>query len=175
MATPAVQELNSIPLEHMIGGPMRAIVNAQTMASLATIDYIQSVGLDSNGDVRNVSFTISKSDPLNPGTLVPSTIIAPLLVLAPPPSIRVAEATISFKAKLTDIQTTDRSVAIAMKTEFGLNAKIVTVKASTSVQIDAKSSSRREREYSLDVNVKIVEDAIPAGLAKLLDILEKLI
>lgn len=181
MPVPAVAELSAIPLEHMIGGPMNAIVRAQTMASLATIDYIQAVGLDGDGAVRTVDFKIKKTLPADPNAtppitdpqLVDVTVTAPLLVLAPPPSIRVAQATIAFKAKLTDVQTTDRSISINNKFSADLSfKKVVTIKASSSVQIDAKSTSRREREYSLDVNVTIVQDAIPAGLAKLLDILE---
>lgn len=181
MPIAAVAELSAIPLEHMIGGPMNAIVRAQTMASLATIDYIQAVGLDENGDVRTANFKIQKTLPADPNATpaVPApvvedvTVTVPLLVLAPPPSIRISQATIAFKAKLTDVQTADRSISINNKFAADLSfKKVVTIKASSSVQIDAKSTSRREREYSLDVNVTVVQDAIPAGLAKLLDILE---
>lgn len=62
-----------IPFEHLIGGPLKASIDAQTIAARATIDFIQKVGFTSNediiddntglpkdnfsyGDVRNISF-----------------------------------------------------------------------------------------------------------------------
>ena len=54
MAESPARELSSIDFESMLGGPLRAVVNAQAQAAMTSVNFIKSVGfkpvLDSDGN-----------------------------------------------------------------------------------------------------------------------------
>ncbi|MGB0788738.1 MAG: DUF2589 domain-containing protein, partial [Marinirhabdus sp.] len=64
-----VPELNSLDFNVYIGGPLQAAIQAQTAASMATVNFIQEVGFESDGDpatadpLRYVDFAYEKSVP----------------------------------------------------------------------------------------------------------------
>ena len=99
-------ELQQLPLEYMLAGPLTAVIKAQALAAKTTIDFIQSVGLqyDSVADeykATAVEFTYSQPvpDPTNPGavTLVDSKLTVPLLAIVPIPYIRASDLNVSFE------------------------------------------------------------------------------
>ena len=50
------QELASLDFANLIGGPINAVVEAQAKAAITTANFIQEVGFDEKGEVKNVSF-----------------------------------------------------------------------------------------------------------------------
>jgi len=58
MADSPARELSSIDFEAMLGGPLRAVVNAQTQAAMSTVNFIKAVGFKPG----------NTSDPTNPQT-----------------------------------------------------------------------------------------------------------
>lgn len=190
----AVAELKQIPFAHLIGAPMKAAIEAQALAAQSTIEYIHKVGFkqdlstegdllfadpqtDANaGEVRSVTFSYTKKDEDDTESTFALTV--PLLAITPIPYIRIDEMTIDFKAKLTDsiVRNTNTSFNLSssvsgkysaffspIKLEFRVSA---TYKTATSTQASMK------REYSMDIHVRAVQDEMPAGLSKMLDILE---
>ncbi|MDG6223034.1 MAG: DUF2589 domain-containing protein [Candidatus Bathyarchaeota archaeon] len=100
----------------------------------------------------------------------------PLLTLLPIPFIRVEETTVDFNAKINSIsyRKTDTNLKVDASTEakagwlFG-SAKL---KVSTSFQRKTQQGNTINRTYSLAVHVKAVQDEMPAGMEKMLSILE---
>ena len=164
----------ALPMDQIIGGPMQAIVKAQALAASTTADFIQQVGIE--GDTaRTVGFSFERTT-LPEGSETPETetvaLNVPLLTIVPVPYIRVEEGTIDFEAKVSS------STLSQTESNFGLDASAsggfwgvkFSVKASYSRQ--SKFKDQVNRSSTLSVNVKVVQDEMPAGLAKVLEILE---
>jgi len=100
----------------------------------------------------------------------------PILTMLPIPFIKVDIITIDFNAKITSIETqsasSDLSVNVNLEAKQrwpGGSAKLnvaVALKKSTS------SGSSVERTYSMTIHVQASQDEMPAGMEKLLSILE---
>ncbi|MCP3915692.1 MAG: DUF2589 domain-containing protein [bacterium] len=190
----AVGELRQIPFEQLIGGPMKAAIEAQALAAQSTIEFIHKVGFkqpvgtgddllfadteqDADaGDLRNVTFSYEKKDENEDPQTFKLTV--PLLTITPVPYIRIDEMTIDFKAKLTDtvVRKTNSSFSLDSTVSGKFSSFWSPVKISWRVSAAYKTSSStaasQKREYSLDVHVRAVQDEMPAGLSKILDILE---
>lgn len=197
----AVAELQQIPFSQLIGAPMKAAIEAQALAAQSTIEFIHKVGFKQDpdlgantgtdlvfadvsqnadaGELRSVSFTYEKTN--ENGETGRFNLTVPFLSITPIPYIRIDEMTIDFTAKLTD--------AIERKTEsnFNLNASVsggysafwspvkFEARVSTTYNLKSGTTDRQTRDYSLEIHVRAVQDEIPAGLARMLDMLEQAI
>lgn len=180
----AVSELAQIPFTHIIGGVLKSAVEAQAMAAMSTVDFIQKVGFVppttknnsstkteiDTGKVRNVTFAYSKTNDAGVPSEVKLTV--PILTIVPIPYLRIEYVTIAFKAKLTDTLTSSRTDKLDVSASLDVDYRAVEFRSSVSYQQTNSTASNQSREYSLDVNVKAVQDAMPAGLSRVLDLLE---
>lgn len=186
---PPGKELSSIDFESLIGGPLIAVVHAQAQAAAATVDFIKQVGFkpgadgqdptaQSVGDPATVEFSYKKMVPKADGTEEEKTakLSVPFLTMLPIPYLRIEEANIDFLAKINSVQS--RSVDTSLGITADLQAKAgwlwgsAKLKVSTTYQRQTKEGSTITRDYSMGVKVKAVQDAMPAGMEKLLSILE---
>lgn len=103
----------------------------------------------------------------------------PILTMLPIPFIRIDETTVDFNAKINSVESRN------VETEFGIKGDL-TVKqrwpggsAKLSVSASYKRKSQQgfniEKTYSMAVHVRAVQDEMPAGMEKLLGILENAI
>lgn len=173
---------------------MKAAIEAQALAAKTTVDFIEKVGFipkDQNqdmmfldetkdadaGTVRNVTFKYKKAD--ENGDQKDVELSVPILSIVPIPYIRIDEMTINFTAKLND------TIENTTKTGFKMDSTVsgafkswwspVSLEFRTSMSFESQHASKSKfvREYTMDINVKAVQDDMPAGLAKILEILEK--
>lgn len=192
----AVSELRQIPFGYLIGAPMKAAIEAQALAAKTTIEFIEKVGFipadtnqdmmfidetkDANaGQVRNVTFKYKKTDENNVDKEVELTV--PILAIVPIPYLRIDEMTIDFTAKLND------TITNTTKTGFKLDSSVsgkfkswwspisLEFRTAMSYQRQTESSARYVREYTMNIHVRAVQDDMPAGLGRVLDILEQTI
>jgi hypothetical protein len=190
----AVEELRQIPFAQLIGAPMKAAIEAQALAAQSTIEFIHKVGFkqqlgagddllfeDTNadadaGELRNVTFTYTKKD--KDGVEGDFSLTVPLLAITPIPYIRIDEMTIDFKAKLTD--TVQRNTNTSFTLDNTVSGKYssfwspikMEFRASSTFKTASSTQASQKREYSMDIHVRAVQDEMPGGLSKLLDILE---
>lgn len=177
----ATNALQAIPFSSMIGGPLKACIEAQAMAAKTTWDFIQEVGLNENPETHektavNVAFSFIQG-----GRMVQLNV--PLLTIVPIPYIAVQSVDISFKA---NISASSSSVSENTEsTEMGGDASITaglkigpfymdaTLNANYSSKKDSKATeeSKYSVESTIDVAVKACQDSMPAGLAKVLELL----
>jgi hypothetical protein len=194
--TRAVEELRQIPFSQLIGAPLKAAVEAQALAAQSTIEFIQKVGFKNPagpggeqdilfadqgadaaaGEVRSVTFTYQKRDENDAEATFQLTV--PLLSISPIPYIRIDEMTIDFNCKLTD------SVERNVSDDFTLTATVGGTYGAfwSPLKIDARVTStynrksgtteRATRDYSMEIHVRAVQDEMPAGLSRVLDMLE---
>ncbi len=207
--------LTQLPFGNIIGGPMKAAIEAQALAAKSTIDFIQTVGfkkqdpdalfkgtgaatpykdLDDGdfGEIRNITFKYKTTDNTAGGSggggggSTPNErtveLTVPILTVVPIPFLRIDELTIDFMAKITEEFTNNNSsstnVDFSSKLDVGykawwspvnvnFNASISTKHSST-----ASTSSRFQTEATMNIHVRAVQDTMPAGLNRILTILE---
>lgn len=192
-----VQELNSLDFSVYMGGPLQAAVQAQHAASMSQVSFIQAVGFeekDGAKTLRYVDFEFSKSTPnphfgksaeqladegLPANTDVANKLLdaevsikVPFLTMLTIPALRIEELTIDFNAKLTSTETSNVSSEFAASAELGINYKIVNFKASASYKRSSNRGVSVEKTYNLGVKLTAINDEIPAGLDRILTMLE---
>ena len=143
----ATSSLKSLPFGNIIGGPLVACVEAQAQAARTSWEFIQNVGLYTEGEEKktvNVSFQFIKDGHM-------AQITVPLLTIVPIPYIAINSIDINFKANIS---------ASAASTE--------TENSSSSVDTSVSAYSV---EYTMDVAVHAGQDSMPAGMAKVLEML----
>ncbi|MEQ9608282.1 MAG: DUF2589 domain-containing protein [Kiloniellaceae bacterium] len=165
-------ELQALPFGSLIGGPLDAAIEAQARAAMSSVNFIRSIGFDDKGAVQNITFTAKKGD-------TESEITVPLLTIVPIPFIRIDEMTIDFKANISSsTESEDKTVqSVNKQAKVIASARYLFFKANLEASISSKkdSESTRNSKYSvettIDIHVHAVQDELPAGLAKMLNIL----
>lgn len=100
----------------------------------------------------------------------------PILTMLPIPFIRIDLTTIDFNAKINSVEY--RKTDTSLKVDSSLEAKAgwlfgsAKLKVSTSFQRTTQQGNTVDRTYSLAVHVTAVQDEMPAGMEKILSILE---
>ena len=176
MPTPG-EELGAIDFESVIGGPLVAVVHAQSQAAIATVDFIKSVGFNDNDEVVNVEFKYSKTTP--EGQSEDYALNVPILTIVPIPFLRIEETNIEFNAKIASVEYQDTSdtkklgVDLSARASWGIGS--AKLKVSYSHQRSTRTGEKVTRDYSLTVKVKAVQEEMPGGMEKVMGILESLI
>ena len=182
LSSTTANTLQALPFGSIIGAPLKACIEAQAMAAQTSWKFIQEVGLHENEngekEVVNVSFLFQQQGET-------SQITVPLLTVVPIPYIAVQTVDISFKANIRTSKTSEESDKQTVEQNaqgnaqgklglgiFSLDARI---EANYSSKKDSKATreSRYSVEYTMDVAIKAVQDDMPAGLAQILEILNK--
>ncbi len=169
-------ELQAIPFGSLIGGPLDAAIEAQARAAMSSVNFIKSVGFDANGKVNTVSFIVKKGD-------AETTIEVPLLTIVPVPFIRIDDMTIDFKANISSTsETADKTLeSKTVNAKVSASAQYLFFKAKLEASFSSKKDSESTKnsryavETTMDVHVHAVQDELPAGLAKMLNILAETI
>ncbi len=100
----------------------------------------------------------------------------PILTILPIPFIRIDETTIDFNAKINSVEytrtNTDLKVNASLEAKAGWLWGSAKLKVSTSYQRTTTQGNSVNRTYSMAVHVKAVQDEMPAGMERMLGILE---
>lgn len=177
----ATNALQAIPFSSMIGGPLKACIDAQAMAAKTTWDFIQEVGLTvdpETGEKKavNVSFSFIQN-----GRTVQLNV--PLLTIVPIPYIAINSIDINFKASISASSssvtenTSSSSLDVGAEVTAGLKVGPFHMDAKLNANYSSKKDSKATEEskysveYTMDIAVKAGQDSMPAGLAKVLELL----
>lgn len=179
----ANRNLASIPYATLIGAPMTAAVEAQALAAQTSVDFIQSVGFDVDSDgnmsVRNVEFTYSSKDEETDEDRT-VTVKVPLLSILPIPFLRIEDMTIDFSTKITEAieressnsSETEASATLTASARWGVAKVGFKGSVSHNSKKENKNSSRYNTEHTMSIVVNAVQDDIPAGMSRILDMLQ---
>ena len=109
------------------------------------------------------------------------TLQGPLLTIVPIPFILVESTDIELNVKINSIFNTSESSE--SKVDGSLNASAsakflffkgnVNINASVSNQKQKSESEEVKKEYSLKIKIHAVQDDLPAGMSRILDVLEE--
>lgn len=116
------------------------------------------------------------ASPAVPAVYETQELQVPILTMLPIPFIRIDLTTIDFNAKINSVSY--RKTNTRLKVDASLEAKAgwlwgsAKLKVSTSFQRTTQQGNTINRTYSLAVHIKAVQDEMPAGMEKILGILE---
>lgn len=187
----ANRNLASIPYSTLIGAPMTAAIEAQALAARTSVDFIQAVGFeevptDDGGTttgVRQVEFTYSRRDDDAENGSRDVTVSVPLLTIVPLPYLRIEDMTIDFATKITEVisraqsKEVDTNLNLKLGASYGFGPLRVNFKGSfaRNSKSSQTSSSRYSTEHSMNIVVNAIQDDLPEGTKRILDMLESAI
>ncbi len=151
-------QFGGLPMEQLIGGPLKAACNAQTLLAKASSDFIKDVGLNDDGKGNE------KVD-----------LEVPLLAMINTPALSVKEAEVRFtmevKSSTSSKTTSDSKADLTAKAKYnaGLFSCEVTVHGSVANHSENSRSSDNSAKY--DVKVVARDDGPLEGLSRVLDML----
>lgn len=136
-----------------------------------------TVTLTGGGGAGATATAAHKSTPAAPAQIQEMKLEVPILTMLPIPFIRIQETTIDFHAKLNSVEFSKTDTSLGIKADLtvqqgwpGGSAKL---NVSVSYQRKTQEGVTVDRTYSMDVHIKAVQDELPAGLDRILGILEK--
>jgi hypothetical protein len=128
------------------------------------------------GTNASASATIKHTAAL-PAQIQEMKLDVPILTILPIPFIRIDETTVDFHAKINSVEFVNTDTSLGVKGDLtvqqgwpGGSAKL---NVSVSFQQNTSQGNKVDRTYSMDIHVKAVQDELPAGLDRILGILEK--
>ena len=176
-------EFSGLDMSALIGGPLMAVCDAQTMLAKSTVSFIEQIGLNeaSGGTprtVRTTAFSFSRAaDGVNGAAQGTErmTMEVPLLSIVKIPTFAVDEANITFDMEVKSSTSTESSSDKKGELEAEAGVKYgpfhmdVKVKGSIACHESNTRSSDNSAKYHVDVHAK--DFGMPEGLARMLDIL----
>tara|TARA_A100001391_G_scaffold153779_1_gene111621 strand:+ start:1679 stop:2260 length:582 start_codon:yes stop_codon:yes gene_type:complete len=174
-------QFGGLPMDQLIGGPLKAACSAQTLLAKASSDFIKDVGLnaDTNGNMsaRTVDFSFNKPVQGADGTtsLEKVDLQVPLLAIINTPSLSVKEAEVRFtmevKSSTSAKTTSDTKAELTAHAKYNAGLFSCDVTVHGSVANHSENSRKSDNSAKYDVKVVARDDGPPEGLMKVLDML----
>lgn len=180
----SIQAMQGLPFDNLIGGPLNACVKAQADAAQTTLNFINDVGLnhvidEKTGQETKEAIYVYFSFVQGGRKAVMSV---PLLTIVPIPYICINTIDINFKATITGVESSSYTNELSVQKDVESNSTIKkgifrrkTTNLKTTVSSKRDSKSTRDSSFSIestiDVSVHASQDSMPAGMAKVLEML----
>lgn len=157
-----------------------SLISAGTGYDAATTATLPSSASGTSGSGASITVNFQpKKDPVM-ATFADMKLEVPILTMLPIPFIRIEETTIDFNAKINSVEESktddslkvDASLSASYKYPPLFSVATVNLKVNTAYQKNTSSGSKVDRTYSMAVHIRAVQDEMPAGMEKILGILE---
>lgn len=180
VANKSIGTLQGLPFDNLIGGPLSACIQAQNDAAMTSINFINNVCLNEDKETGEKSAIYVSFSFIQNGRKV--VINVPLIAIVPIPYIAINSIDISFKATVNGVESESSSTETEYESKgtkkstrkTGLfRKKTTTINSTFSTKRDSKSTqdSKFSVEATIDVAVHAGQESMPAGMAKILEML----
>lgn len=190
----------ALSLYQLIGAPLHALVDAEKQSALATADFIEQFGFERRrgdeaagrggwelGDLRMARFSTRRSGP--DGATRDVEVEVPLLSMLPLPALQIKDAELEFFVKIVDVASY-RAEATAAEPEGGRAAgagpaaeerpasaldalsQRVQFKGALGRPRSGSVQGRQSMEMQVHIKVRVEQADVPAGMARLFNLLE---
>ncbi len=158
------------------------VINAElTGGYSAESDGVIKLKSPEDGAAATIKVTYHKKQEARSAQFKDMVLQVPILTIMPVPFIRVDTTDIELNVKINSISTTEESSSTDTAADVSASANYKaffvkgSVKMNASISHQKKSSSTEEvkKEYSLNVKIHAVQDDLPVGMSRILDILEE--
>ena len=167
------EQFAGLQMDQLIGGPLRAAADANAHLANSTADFINNIGFDNKGNVRNVMFGYQKRTANEDGTsnLDELKVAVPILAIVPIPNLQVDEVNILFDMEVKQSEREESSRD--MSASLDASVKIWPVKINVTGSVSSHQSNTRSSDNSAKyhVDVRATNHGIPEGLARVLDMM----
>ncbi|MCH5197069.1 MAG: DUF2589 domain-containing protein [Oscillospiraceae bacterium] len=165
-------QFSGLDMKNLIGGPLSAAADASLQLAQSTADFINNVGFDKDGKVRNVDFGYEKKISNDDGTtdLQEMKVQVPLLSVIPIPNLQIDEVNVTFDMEVKESEQSESSTDASAS--LSGSGSIFGFKVSISGSVSTHSSNTRSSDNSAKyhVDVAATNHGTPEGLARILDI-----
>ncbi len=167
------EQFAGLPMEQLIGAPLTAAADASLRLANSTADFINRVGFDTNGNVRNVAFKYEKRSMNEDGTsnLDEMKVEVPMLAIVPIPNLQVDEVNILFDMEVKQSEKSESSLDVGATLKATANFGIVKVNVSGSVSVHQANTRSSDNSAKYHVDVRATNHGTPEGLARVLDMM----
>ncbi len=180
VANKPIGTLQGLPFDNLIGGPLNACIQAQNDAAMTSINFINNVCLNEDKETGEKSAVYVSFSFIQNGRKV--VINVPMIAIVPIPYIAINSIDISFKATVNGVESESSSTETEYESKgtkkstrkTGLfRKKTTTINSTFSTKRDSKSTqdSKFSVEATIDVAVHAGQESMPAGMAKILEML----
>lgn len=180
VANKSIGTLQGLPFDNLIGGPLNACIQAQNDAAMTSINFINNVCLNEDKETGEKSAIYVSFSFIQNGRKV--VINVPLIAIVPIPYIAINSIDISFKATVNGVESESSSTETEYESKGNKKStrksglfrrKTTTINSTFSTKRDSKSTqdSKFSVEATIDVAVHAGQESMPAGMAKILEML----
>ena len=180
VANKSIGTLQGLPSDNLIGGPLSACIQAQNDAAMTSINFINNVCLNEDKETGEKSAIYVSFSFIQNGRKV--VINVPLIAIVPIPYIAINSVDISFKATVNGVESESSSTETEYESKGNKKStrksglfrrKTTTINSTFSTKRDSKSTqdSKFSVEATIDVAVHAGQESMPAGMAKILEML----
>lgn len=167
------EQFAGLRMDQLIGAPLRAAADAGTQLAHSTASFINEVGFDRDGKVRNVAFGFQRHSSNEDGTsnLEEMKVVMPMLSIVPIPNLQIDEVNILFDMEVKQSErsesTMDMGASLSSSIRFG------PVKIDITGSVSAHNSNTRSSDNSAKyhVDVRATNHGMPEGLARVMDMM----
>jgi len=196
---PRSGEMGNSQLKDMLYAPLDACIKGMTMAAQNSVEFIKRMGFEppANEDEKMGKPIMIHFELKRPGGALgmldnKAKVTIPFLTLVHIPFLRLEKVVVDFTIKLNSIR---EQTVTGSRSHVGMNVseesqeitaydegllgdapnwnKTTNMVGLTSTRLDSANGNEIKKEYSLQVVITAVQDALPVGMEKLLDILEQ--
>lgn len=177
-------QFNGLDMAALIGGPLSAACNAQTMLARSTLDFIETVGLcEPEGDsatrrVRTANFSFSRASESNDPEKSASETVnmeVPLLAIVNVPALSIDKVDITFdmevKSSTSSESSSDKTGTLDANAGLKIGPFKMDVKIKGSIACHEKNTRASDNSAKYHVEVHASQQKTPEGLMRMLDII----
>lgn len=167
------EQFAGLPMDQLIGAPLTAAADASLRLANSTADFINKVGFDASGNVRNVAFKYEKRSVNEDGTsnLDEMKVDVPMLAIVPIPNLQVDEVNILFDMEVKQSERSESSADVGATMNATVNLGIVKVNVSGSVSVHQSNTRSTDNSAKYHVDIRATNHGTPEGLARVLDMM----
>lgn len=180
---PIANQFSGLDMAALIGGPLKAACDAQSMLARSTLNFIEEVGLekaDENGvrRIRTANFSFNRAtEDTGDGNVLNEEVEmkVPLLAIVNVPALSIEMVDITFdmevKSSESSQSTNDKTGELDATAGLKIGPFSMNVKIKGSVSCHESNTRSSDNSAKYHVQVRANQQKTPEGLSRMLDIL----
>lgn len=155
---------------------LQKVPDSVELANGQTLNLIYDGDGTNEGTGAELQLVVDEKTTSVPAVVQKMQIQVPILTMMPIPFIKIEHADIDFNVKINSVSnisntsTSNTKVDASHRNSFFGRTQL---SASFSNQKSSSSSEEVKKDYSLNISIHAVQDDMPAGVSRILDILEE--
>ncbi|USD36025.1 DUF2589 domain-containing protein [Ferrimonas sp. SCSIO 43195] len=177
--TQTSDQLQGLPMSHLIGGPLSAVCEGQAQLARTTQEYIQDVGMTGDNQLRMIEFSFDRplehtnADGSVDVKLQQYKVQVPFIAIVSVPNLQVEQADINFTMELKSSHYVQRKPSPAPMNSQAEQPSSGPSTKRTVLTGSVTSSNHSRNSATLDIRIQARQQGMPEGLSRVMDMLHK--